>query len=227
LLVVTGTGTGIGKTHVSVALCRVWGVLDKGGRGIAGLKPVETGMTPNTASDSETLEQASTFHVKRYPPPYMLRRAVSPHLAAADDGIVLQLEVISTYVNEVRRLANGVVLELPGGLFTPLAPKISNADCVRALDADAVLLVAPDRLGVLHDVSAATRAATAEGLLLSHVLLVAPEQPDTSTGANASELPHVTTRPLVGVIAREEIAVTAARPELSAFLREVSSRRRL
>ena len=223
LVVITGTGTGIGKTHLTVSLVRAWArLLDEhggGAAGVAGLKPLETGVMAGAPSDRETLEQASTFHVKRYPPPYMLRRAVSPHLAAADEGVVLRLDVITASVATVRRLADGVVVELPGGLFSPLAEGLTNAEVAFALRADALLLIAPDRLGVLHDIGAATRAARAQGLAVSGIILVAPEHADTSTNTNAGELSVVTTLPLVAAIPRENISVTAQRPELSRFLR--------
>lgn len=223
LLVVSGTGTGIGKTHATAALLGAWaGVLAELGVEqplVAGLKPVESGATPGSPSDARTLEQASTFHVKRFPPPYMLARPVSPHLAAEAEGRTIALEPIADYVDGIRKLTHGVAVELPGGLFTPLAPELVNADVALALKPDALLLMAPDRLGVLHDVSAATRAAAALGLAISGVVLVAPELADASTGTNAAELPKVTRVPVVAVLPRADIATLAERNDLTAWLR--------
>jgi dethiobiotin synthetase len=114
-----------------------------------------------------------------------------------------------------------VVVELAGGLFTPLAPSLSNADVALALRADRVLLVTLDRLGVLHEVAATARAAEALGLSLDGIVVVAPpgEHSDASTGTNAAELRVVTTVPVVATIPRESIAATSARPELTALLR--------
>ena len=222
LLVVTGTGTSIGKTHLTAALLGAWSrMLVESGTPrpeIAGLKPVETGVAPGAANDAETLEQASTFHVKRFPPPYMLARAVSPHLAAADAGRTIELEVIQSYVDEVRDRAQGVVVELAGGLFTPLSPALSNADVARALVADAVVLVAPDRLGVLHDVAAATRAAAAMGLTIAGIVLVAPAHADTSTGTNAHELSVVSAVPVLAVLPRAEVSALVGREDLKALV---------
>ena len=223
LLVVSGTGTGIGKTHATAALLAAWSrVLLQHGVAeprVAGLKPVESGAVPGGPSDALTLEHASTFHVKRFPPPYMLARPVSPHLAAADEGRTLELGVIVSYVEGVRHLTHGVAVELPGGLFTPLAPELSNADVAVALRPDAVLLVAPDRLGVLHDVGAATRAAAALGLAITGVVLVAPELADASTGTNAAELALVTPVPVVAVLPRADIATLARRDDVDAWIR--------
>ena len=224
LLVVSGTGTGIGKTHATAALLRAWSAeLSARGDGdprVAGLKPVESGAGgPGDASDGLTLEQASTFHVKRFPPPYLLARPVSPHLAAALEGRTIELRTITTYVETVRALANGVAVELAGGLFSPLAPELCNADVALALRGDALLLVAPDRLGVLHDVAASTRAARALGLAISGIILVAPEAADASTGTNAAELGKVTDVPVVIALPRADAATLATRDDVTSWVR--------
>src|SRR5205085_10256818 len=101
LVIVTGTGTEIGKTHVSVALVRAWAeaLRSQGSPSrVAGLKPVESGGTADIAG----LEQASTFHVKRDRVPYMLARPVSPHLAAREAGVVIDPARIAAFVTAVR-----------------------------------------------------------------------------------------------------------------------------
>lgn len=224
LLVVTGTGTGIGKTHLTAALLGAWTrILLHGGMGeprIAGLKPVESGVDGHASTDWETLGHASTFHVK-HSPPYLLSRAVSPHLAAADEGRTIDLQLIRQYVEEVRSEADGVAVELPGGLFSPLAAGVTNADLARMLDPTAILLVAPDRLGVLHDVGAATRAAAAEGLRLAAVVLVAPELTDASTATNGRELAAVCGMRVAAEIPRAEIGALAMREDIATLLRSL------
>ena len=225
LLAVTGTGTGIGKTHVSAAILRQWSralqAAGLAGPRVAGIKPVESGVVPGAATDAQTLERASTFHVKRFPPPYMLARAVSPHLAAADEGRVLELEVIRAYVQTVRGEADAVAVELPGGLFSPLAPELDNAGVLRALAPTAALLVAPDRLGVLHDVGATTRAAAACGVRLDGIILVAPEHADASTGTNAVELRLVSSVPVVASLPRADVGTLAGHADLEKLLRDL------
>lgn len=219
LLVVTGTGTGIGKTQLTAALLVAWArLLGVTRRGVVGLKPVETGVVPGQPSDRETLERASTFHVKRSPAPYMLTRAVSPHLAARDEGRRIELGPITRYVDEARAAAGGVAVELAGGLFSPLARGLSNADVLQALAPDAAVLVAPDRLGVLHDVAATTRAASAAGLRLRGIILVAPQDGDSSTGTNAAELGVVTDLPVLAVVPRADVATLALREDLIAVV---------
>jgi dethiobiotin synthetase len=229
LLVVTGTGTGIGKTHAAVALVLAWArLLREAGvesPQVAGVKPVESGVAPGEATDVSTLEQASTFHVKRSPPPYMLARAVSPHLAAAGEGRLIELQPIRDFVAEVRAAADGTLVELAGGLFSPLARGLDNADVARALAPDELLLVVPDRLGVLHDVGATTRAARAAGLAITGIVVVAPEHADASTGTNAAELAVVCDVRVVAELPRADVATLAARADVAAILGELVRKR--
>ena len=59
-IVLVGTGTGIGKTHLGVALVQA---LAAAGIEVAGLKPVESGVGTGP-SDADLLAGASSFHVK-------------------------------------------------------------------------------------------------------------------------------------------------------------------
>jgi dethiobiotin synthetase len=211
LVVVTGTGTSVGKTHVAAALLAAW---SRRGH-IAGLKPIETG----DGADGVLLGQMSTFHVKHEDAPYMLARPVSPHLAARAERVTIEPERVIAWVDRVRAAADGVLVELAGGLFSPLGPTLTNAELVPALRPDATLLVAPDRLGVLHDVAAVTRAAPR---LLTAIVLNAPEPPDASTGTNAAELPVVTHLPVLGVLRRAPVGELVGEAEriLESLLRK-------
>jgi len=190
LLLVTGTGTEIGKTVVSTGLVRAWA---RRGIAVAGVKPIESGQDPSgrLGGDVLALGQVSTFHVTRFTPPYLLADPVSPHLAARGEGRTIDLAVVAEWLRPIRTAADAVVLELPGGLFSPLTDTLTNADLVLELRPTRVVLVAPDRLGVLHDVIATTRAARVQGIAVDGILLSSPAHPDTSTGTNAVELARV------------------------------------
>jgi dethiobiotin synthetase len=179
-IVVVGTGTGIGKTHVCLALA---GQMGREGIGCVGLKPVECGGD----EDGRALARQSAFHVKPKPP-YRLTKPVSPHRAAREQGMHISLARIRAWVRTAERGSLVSLVETAGGLFTPLARRRTNADLVRALAPDALLVVAPDRLGVLHDLTALLRAARDLPLPPLHTVLSRPGKPDTSTGTNADEL---------------------------------------
>jgi len=190
LVVVAGTGTEVGKTHVSVALLRAWGRRAR----VLGYKPVETGVDGGTGEDARRLLEASTFHVKRPVFQQTFRDPVSPHLAARREGAPVDLERIAREVAALRGdgdgggKAEGVLLELAGGLFSPLAPGVFNAHLVKRLDAPRVIVVAPDRLGVLHDIAATLLAATHVGMEVLGVVLSASGASDASVGTNGEEV---------------------------------------
>jgi dethiobiotin synthetase len=183
LVTVVGTGTGVGKTHVTLALVRA---LEARGSVATAWKPLVTGTASPDGDDARLLSAALGRPLE--PPVFSAPDPVSPHLAAARAGRAIDVGAIAARARALAAAHDVVVVETAGGLFSPLGPGRTNADVARALAPCAVVLVAPDRLGVLHDVGAALRAARAEALALDALALSAPEAPDASTGTNAPEL---------------------------------------
>lgn len=181
-IVIAGTGTEIGKTHAGIALVDALVV-----RGITtlGLKPIESGWTPEH-SDGAALARVSSFVPN--PAPYTFDEALSPHLAARRAGISIHFERIDTWL--LAHSAQVLLIETAGALLSPLGPGLNNLDWIRHLHPDLIFLVAPDRLGVLHEVSACRLAFRTLGPELPEpwVILQAPLIADGSTGSNAAEL---------------------------------------
>jgi dethiobiotin synthetase len=218
LVVVTGTGTEIGKTHLSEALLRA---LAGAGR-VAGVKPVESGVVDGHETDAFRLRRASTFHVKH--PAYAFAAPLSPHLAARNAGIAIDVDTLAEELTPLRDVADVVLVELAGGLFSPLADRRTNADLARALRPDFVVLVCPDRLGVLHDVTAALRAAASVPLSIDATIVMAPAVADSSTGLNARELADVVRAPGVIAVPRGSVVELAGSPVIQGLARDVLSR---
>jgi dethiobiotin synthetase len=180
-VVVLGTGTDVGKTYVTACLARG---LREHGRVLA-LKPIESGVTPGVAGDAGMIAEGGghspIFSPWRFP------RPVSPHLAAREQGVTLDPYQIASWVAEQEAHAGTAIslVELAGGAFSPLGLGVTNVDLASALEPAVWLLIAPDALGVLHDVGAALRALprAPDALLLSGA-----RKADQSTGSNATEL---------------------------------------
>jgi dethiobiotin synthetase len=196
-LIVAGTGTGVGKTWVTSALAAE---LSRRRQRVVALKPIETGVTdeaPNT--DFRQLAAVSTLAVT--PQPFRFEPPLSPHLAARRAGRTIQLSEILTYVQSHESSSAGepawTLIETAGGLFSPLAPGLTNFELARALDPAIWLLVGADALGVLHDVTATLGFARALGRSPDYVLLSASRSPDASTGTNATELETLCIAPRV------------------------------
>jgi dethiobiotin synthetase len=215
LVAVTGTGTSIGKTHCAEALLlALRGMLPR----VAGIKPIETGLADGGLSDADRLRQASSFHVKHAG--YQFAQPVSPHLAAREAGQAIDLGVVRTFVEHVRAESDVTLVELAGGLFSPLSESTLNVDLVRALRPDFTLLVAPDRLGVLHDVLATTCAAQSLGATFAALVVVAPATPDGSTGRNAAELLHFIHNIAILELRRASVAELARDPAVVALAKQ-------
>jgi dethiobiotin synthase len=155
-IVVTGTGTDVGKTYVCRLLLKDFRL-----RGVRplGLKPVETGYDA-PVSDAGALAK-SAGHPQRVPL-FTSSVAASPHRAARLAQCELRSEAILAWVGDSRVGSAGpCVVETAGGLFSPLSDRETMLDIVRALEPCHFVLVAPDRLGTLHDVTACITAAAA------------------------------------------------------------------
>jgi dethiobiotin synthetase len=194
-----GCGTGVGKTWVSAALLHE---LRARGHGCVGLKPIESGIRENQAgppvgSDAAILSQAGSLQTPLRHPLYALEDPVSPHLAARNSGLTLELGSMVDWVRQTELAmtphvssysALWAVIETAGGVFSPLGPKLTNFDLARALEPAIWVLVAADALGVLHDVSATCEAMKARGRSPEHLVLSQARAADSSTGTNAAEL---------------------------------------
>ncbi|MBK8252518.1 MAG: dethiobiotin synthase [Polyangiaceae bacterium] len=183
-VVVVGTGTGIGKTHLGVALVAA---AVRAGLRACGLKPIESGVPAGAVGeDSAALAAVSNAPI-HFPPPYTLVDPVSPHLAARRAGVSLRVEAACEWVD--CHAADFVLVETAGALMSPLGVGLTNRDLATALHADRWVLVAPDRLGVLHDVAASNECSSGRHPTSSQlVVMQAPETKDASTGTNADEL---------------------------------------
>lgn len=197
-VLIAGTGTEIGKTHAGVALVSAF---VRRGLNAVGLKPIESGVHVSLP-DSARLALVSS----RSPlsPPYAFPDPVSPHLAARRAGISIQLDVVARWV--AAHSADVLVIETAGGLFSPLGDSLTNLDLIRCLAPHSILLVAVDRLGVLHDLRACLTAMRflAPELPAPGVILQPPRVPDSSTGTNAQEIERLGIARVLALFPRAE-----------------------
>ena len=102
------------------------------------------------------------------------------------------------------------MIETAGGVFSPLTETLTNFDLAHCVGKAQWILVAPDRLGVLHDVCSTLHAMRTLGRLPDWLILNAPPIPDASTGTNAAELRRLgVTTPLL-CLGRDEASSLAA-----------------
>jgi dethiobiotin synthetase len=162
---VTGTDTGIGKTRCAVALLHA---LRARHARCLGMKPVAAGLDANGDNDDVlALAAAGTQAVPReWQNPYALPAAVSPHIAAAQAGVAIDLAVITAAYARLAAAADAVVVEGAGGLLVPLSARDNGGDLAQALGLPVVLVVGL-RLGCLNHALLTRDALRQRGLRLA------------------------------------------------------------
>lgn len=167
-LFITGTDTEVGKTVVARLLVRS---LVAAGVRVAVMKPVAAGsvMTPEGPRNEDALGLIADSNVAlpyASVNPYCLAAPVSPHLAARDSGITVDLQLLRERFLALRAAADYVVVEGAGGWFAPLNEQQFIADLAALLELP-VLLVVGLRLGCLNHALLTAAAIRQRGLTLA------------------------------------------------------------
>ena len=149
---VTGTDTGIGKTHVSRLLADCFS--DR--HATTYMKPVQTGCTRNStgeirAPDYDYVMSGSSRMNGTYEQhvPYCFEPSCSPHLAASLAGTSIDLDLIKTNLDVISTGMRTVIVEGAGGVLVPLSDTVYILDLIMYLQLP-VLLVTTPRLGTLN-----------------------------------------------------------------------------
>ena len=125
-LIIAGIDTEIGKTVISAIVTEAlqadyW-------------KPVQSGDLHHTDTDKVKAlvsNPTSVFH----PEAYRLHTPMSPHAAAAIDGVQIEAEKLALPATD-----NSLVVELAGGLMVPLNPDFMNIHLIRQLNIPVILI---------------------------------------------------------------------------------------
>lgn len=142
-LFITGTDTGVGKTHVACQLIQQYVAQ---GYQVVGMKPVAAGedfVNGEWVNDDVLkLEAASNVKAPRaLTNPYSFKQAIAPHIAAELAGVEIKLEVLLQAYEDLSQLADIVIIEGAGGFLVPINDKNTLADFVQAINIPIVLVV--------------------------------------------------------------------------------------
>ncbi len=194
---VTGTDTGVGKTFVACALATA---LRARGRGVAVMKPVETGVE-GTPEDAVRLRAAAADPAPLETIcPWRFRAPLAPAAAAALEGVTIDVERMAMLVHERTRAAELLLVEGAGGLLVPIAGRMTWLDLVRRLDLP-LLVVAANRLGTINHAALTARVAREAGVRVTGFVLSQPTvETDASAATNAGLIGDLTGMPCLGVL---------------------------
>jgi dethiobiotin synthetase len=148
---VTGTDTGVGKTTVTVSLMQQ---LVAQGLTVIGMKPVASGCEwLDGRWQNEDVRQLTAASNVKVPleliNPYCFEPAIAPHIAAAQAGVAIDLNIIQEAYTQLTTLADVVIVEGAGGLLVPLNSSQTMADLIQALNIPALMVVGI-RLGCIN-----------------------------------------------------------------------------
>jgi dethiobiotin synthetase len=145
VIFVTGIGTDVGKTLIAAIVTEAleadyW-------------KPVQAGLDGITDSDW-VLRSISNSQTRVHPETYRLRLAASPHIAAREEGIRINLAHLCSQAHSIagplqQSEGRGLVIEGAGGLLVPLNESELVIDFVEQLGG-LVILVSRNYLGSIN-----------------------------------------------------------------------------
>lgn len=206
ILIVTGTGTEVGKTVVTAAVAAL--AAARGG-GVAVVKPAQTGVGAEEPGDLAEVSRLAgvtdTHEFARYPDP------LSPAAAARISGLpALSLEQVAQDVRKLARERALVLVEGAGGLLVRYDEDGTTlADLARELGAPA-LVVADPRLGTLNHTALTLESMALRGVELAGVVLGSwprpgngagiEDGPDLAMRSNLRDLETLAARPLAGAL---------------------------
>ena len=198
---VTGTDTGVGKTLVSATLLHGFA---RQGLTVVGMKPVAAGATAQDGEiyweDVAQLQAASNINAPlAIRNPYRFVAPIAPHIAASQCGERIELAVIKHAFSSLQKLAELVIVEGAGGLYTPLNDTATMLDLAQQLALPVILVVAM-RLGCINHALLTERALISNGLQLAGWVANQVQPPMLAMAENLAALQQRLTAPLLGIL---------------------------
>jgi dethiobiotin synthetase len=186
ILVVSGTGTGVGKTVVTAALAALAACR---GERVAVVKPAQTGLAshqgPSDLDEVTRLSGVADVHeLARFPDP------LSPEAAARQAGLPpLDVAFAAAYIRELAAGRDLVLVEGAGGLLVRYDDAGSTIASLAAMLSAPVLIVTAAGLGTLNHTALTLEALGARNLTLAGVVIGAwPASPGLAERCNVDDL---------------------------------------
>ena len=196
IVVVTGTGTDVGKTVATAALAAA---ARGAGLRVGVCKPAQTGIAHGEPGDlaviGDLVGDLPVREPARYPEPLApetaARRASMPYLT---------LDAVVEAVAELAADSDLVLVEGAGGVLVRLAPDLTIIDVAAAFDAP-VLVVTDPGLGSLNHTELTVAALRRAGIGVAGLVIGSwPTEPDLAMRCNLDDLERLTGVPVIASV---------------------------
>jgi dethiobiotin synthetase len=200
---VTGTDTGVGKTWIAAGITAV---LRRWGLSACYFKPVQSGcpeedgrLIPTDARFAQ--EMASLAEPLEILTPISLRLPLAPGVAAAREGVSVDLDRIARAREELAGRYDLLVTEGAGGLYVPLKDTdFLVLDMIKWLRLP-LIVVARAGLGTINHTVLTVKAAQQAGVPVAGVVINRyPEKPSLAEETNPEVIAALTGVPILGKV---------------------------
>lgn len=145
---ITGTDTGVGKTHIAACLSAYLSVRRKKNVGV--MKPFESGLARQDKDelpwDAICLKEASASDDDlNMISPYTFGAPLAPEVAAYLANVTIDISLIDTIYRNIAQRHDVVVVEGAGGILVPIADKFFYIDLIERWKAPVIVV---SRLGL-------------------------------------------------------------------------------
>lgn len=177
---ITGTDTGVGKTHVAAILtyglqAHYW-------------KPIQSGIEDET--DTELVARITKLPEHHFiKEAYRFKKPRSPHEAAAAEGVVIDIDKI-----RLPNISNNLIIEGAGGLHVPISWNFWMIDLIKSFHIP-VILVTRTQLGTLNHTLLSLEALKNRSIPIAGYIMTGPYDYE-----NEQSLKKLTDVPFLGYV---------------------------
>jgi dethiobiotin synthetase len=199
---VTGTDTGVGKTHTTALITSA---LRSADFDAVAMKPFCCGERDDAEILLRACEGAAAIELIN---PVWLRAPAAPYAASLIENRTLDLETARGGYQRLAESHSTVLVEGVGGWRVPLTADFCASDFAKELELP-VLVVCANRLGMLNHTQLTVDAIIAKGLHCAGVIINHPTPPGDcpAVHTNAAVLEQLLPVPILGEIAYGALAL--------------------
>ena len=200
---ITGTDTGVGKTWATVALMRYF---KNQGQSVIGMKPVAAGCEWQDGvlknEDAILMQENASLELDYQKiNPCAFEMPVSPHLAAGEDSV--QLNIIEKAFDDLKEKADVILVEGAGGWLAPLSNECDIADLAKKLQLPVILVVAI-RLGCINHARLTFQAIQTDKVECAGWVAMCVDPEMLKQSENIATIKDKISAPLLGVLPYSE-----------------------